>query len=206
MHLQRLRSNAFYFGLSAEEKAAYNAGLPVEFMGQELRQLKFASYMYGSDVHRKQITATTQMQTLIDFTNKLAPGTNISATIGLHSAPTDGAAFKAAAAMFCAAQQRKLVCLCLSTSTILHNYKSIAAADVYLIHGVNDAPNSVAIWALRDFLRDHDGSLRLVVMTSARELTLDALIHEQMRMHFNYLFCLDDNANDVIKGGQTRNA
>jgi hypothetical protein len=66
--------------------------------------------------------------------------------------------------------------------------------DVYLIYGVNDLPNPQAIWSIRDFLRERDGSLRILVMTSDKALDLDILIHHQLRIHIDFLFCLEDES------------
>lgn len=192
--IPRLRSGAFYHALDEHERKMYKSGLPVAYMGAQIKDLEFAQYFIGHDLNRKLCTASAQQNSLIEFANSIKATSVLSGVFGFHSYPTDDAAFKAAAAVYEAASLHPFSCVCVSTSTILHSAPKIPMSDVYLIHGVNDTPHSGAIWALRDFLRDRDGSLRLVVMASGREMTLDTLVHEHLRMRFKYLFCLKDSA------------
>lgn len=192
----RLRSNSFYFTLDEHEKRCYNAGLPHRYMGAEIRDMSFLPYQIGES-NRKLVTDIRQEQELIKFTNDLSVVSGFNGIMAFHSAPTDDTAFKAAAAVFEVAVKRGFSCQCLSTSQLLSR-EVTEAKDVYLLHGINDLPNPQAIWAVRDFLRDRDGSLRMVVMTSGQELELDILIHERMRMHFDFLFCLKEEQR-VIK-------
>lgn len=192
--IPRLRSGAFYHALDEHERRMYKSGLPVAYLGAQLRDLEFAQYFIGHDLNRKLCTSTMQQNALIEFSNSIRPGTVMSGVFGFHSYPTDDAAFKAAAAVYEAASLHPFSVICVSTSTILHSAPRIPMSDVYLIHGVNDSPHPGAIWALRDFLRDRDGSLRLVVMTSGREMQLDTLVHDHLRMRFKYLFCLKDSS------------
>lgn len=204
--LFRIRSNAFYLSLTEDQKAAYRAGLPVRHAGHQLRDLKFLPYHYGTDITKKTVTEHKQQYGLIDFCNQqLGPAGVYSATMAFHSSPTDEAAFNAAGSIFETALAKHLSCLCVSTTTLTHTAHEIPAHDVYLIHGVNDTPGDRSLWALRDFLRDRDGSLRLVVLTSPSELHLDQLIHERLRMHFDYLVCLDDEAKQIerVHGGRS---
>lgn len=186
----RLRSNAFYFALNDHEKACYNAGLPTKFMGNSISDLVFRAYAVG-DIKKVRASAHRQQSELIKFTNSIKASSNYVASIAIHSSPTDESAFKAGAAIFEHAMRGGLSCQCVSTSQLL-NRERVDPKDVYLIYGVNDQPNPQAFWAVRDFVRERDGSLRIVIMTSGSETPVDMLIHERIRMHFDYLFCLDD--------------
>lgn len=201
--MQRLQSNSFWHRLTEDQRKLYKSGLPVKFLGTQLRELRFLPYYHGSELTKRVCSAAKQMQTLIDFANSLRASSDYSCLMAMHSAPTDEAAFRAAAAIYEAAAANKLLCRCVSTTTLIHDAANVPAADVYLIHGVMDGQNHAAIWALRDFLRDRDGSLRMVVMTSSKELYLDTLIHDQLRMHFDYLYCLDDLKSEVVVGQRT---
>lgn len=198
----RLRSNAFYFKLDDHQRACYNAGLPTKFMGFQFSDLIFSPYTVG-DLHKKRASAHKQQQAITSFARDLKPSGLYCTTIAVHSAPTDESAFKCAATIFEHAMKAGLSCQCLSTSQLLSNDLP-DAKDVYIIHGVNDLPNPQAVWALRDFIRDRDGSLRIVVMTSGHEMSVDVLIHERLRMHFDHLFCLDDNAQMVESESTSR--
>jgi hypothetical protein len=189
----RLKSSSFYFRLSDHEKKCYNAGLPIRYTSKNIHDLTFAPYLIGE---RKRVTAQRQEDGLSNFITKLHVNSGFNGIMAFHSAPTDEAAFQAAASIFESAIERGFACRCLSTSQLLAK-DPIGACDVYLVHGVNDLPNPQVIWALRDFMRDRDGSLRMLVMTSGKELALDVLIHEQLRMHCDFLFCLQDEASTI---------
>ena len=193
MTFVRLKSSSFYFRLSDHEKKCYNAGLPIRYTGKQIHDLSFTPYLIGE---RKRVTAQRQEDGLSNFASKLSVNAGFNGIMAFHSAPTDEAAFQAAASVFETAIERGFACRCLSTSQLLAK-DSVGACDVYLVHGVNDLPNPQAIWALRDFMRDRDGSLRMLVMTGGRELALDVLIHEQLRMHCDFLFCLQDEASTI---------
>lgn len=202
----RLRSNAFYFTLTEQQKACYNAGLPTRFMGSSINDLIFSPYVVG-DVKKVRASSHLQKSELMKFTASIKASSNYVASIAIHSAPTDESAFKAAAAIFEHAMAGGLSCQCVSTSQLL-NRERIEPKDVYLIYGINDQPNPQAMWAVRDFVRERDGSLRIVVMTSGQDLPVDSLIHEKLRMHFDYLFCLDDGeqhiATEAVAGRRMR--
>lgn len=188
----RLRSNSFYYRLNDHEKACYNNGLPVRFMGRDLRDLHFLPYAVGNE-SKHVVTAVKQEQELIKFVNDLNTSAGNSGIMAFHSAPTDEAAFFAAASIFETAIDRGFSCACLSTTQLM-NRDNVSMHDVYLIYGVNDLPNPQAIWSIRDFLRERDGSLRILVMTSDKALDLDILIHHQLRIHIDFLFCLEDES------------
>jgi hypothetical protein len=202
----RLRSNAFYFKLNEHQRACYNAGLPTNFMGRSIDEAVFSPYVVG-DLRKIRSSAHKQKSQLQSFVQSLSNSSNYVASIAIHSAPTDESAFGVASAIFEHAVEGGLACQCISTSQLL-NHEKIEPKDVYLIHGVNDQPNPQAVWAVRDFIRDRDGSLRIVVMTSGHDLPVDVLIHERLRMHFDYLFCLEDNvqliSTEAVAGKRMR--
>lgn len=204
MEAHRLRSNAFYHALTEPQRKLYKSGLPTKYIGTQLRDLKFVPYYKGFELNKSMTTATQQAATLINFANDITPAKVASGTWCFHSAPTDEAAFKAAAAVYEAMSGKGFACRCASTSAVLREGDKIANADVYLTHGVLDTGNAAALWALRDFIRDRDGSLHMVVMTSAKELSLDTLIHEQLRMRVDYLFCLEDDGYEIIADRKAR--
>lgn len=204
MEVPRLRSSAFYHKLTEEQRKHYKSGVPVEYLGYEIKDMPFIGYYKGTPLNKKLVAAASQQQTLIRFCTDVRQGHVLNGRWAFHSAPTDEAAFRTAVSVYASVTAKGFVGRCVSTSTLLTAAEKIEVADVYLIHGVNDAPNPAAIWALRDFLRDRDGSLHLLVMTSNRELSVDALIHEHLRMRFNYLFCLDGMIEEITPERRTR--
>lgn len=204
MEVPRLRSSAFYHRLTEEQRKHYKAGVPVEYLGYSLESMPFIGYYKGTALNKQLVQAAWQQKQLISFSNGVKQGHVLKGRWAFHSAPTDEAAFRAAASVYASVTAKGFVGRCVSTSTLLHSAEKIEVSDVYIIHGVNDAPNPAAIWALRDFMRDRDGSLHMLVMTSSRELSVDALIHDQLRMRFNYLFCLDGMIEEITPDRRTR--
>jgi hypothetical protein len=191
----RLKSNAFYHKLDEIQRRCYNAGLPIRYMGKKIEDLDFVSYTVGEN-NRKIATAATQQRALAKFVNELSLSENYNAILAIHSSPTDEAAFQAAATIFKTAISRGLSACCLSTSQLLSRDLP-DPKEVYVIHSVTETNNPQAIWALRDFLRDRDGSLRIVIMTSGKDPNVEDIVHEQMRMQFDYLYCLSDSVEVV---------
>jgi hypothetical protein len=162
-------------------------------MGKSIKDLEFTPYSIG-DKNRHLATSSSQANSLNEFVTNLSIADNFNAILAFHSSPTDEAAFCAAACVFSTAIQRGLTCQCLSTSQIVERDLP-DAKDLYVIHSVMDTDHPKAIWALRDFLRDREGSLRIVVMTSGKEHNVESIVHERMKMKFDYLFCLEDSVS-----------
>lgn len=195
MKLIRLKSNAFYHKLDETQRRCFVAGLPTRYMGKRIENLDFVSYTVGEQ-NRKIATANCQQKALAKFVDGLSLSENYNAIVALHSSPTDEAAFQAAAAIFETAIVRGLSAVCLSTSQLLTRDLP-DPKEVYVIHSVTEAHNPQAMWALRDFLRDRDGSLRIVIMTSGKDPNVEEIVHEQMRMQFDYLYCLSDSVEAI---------
>ena len=195
MALLRLRSTNYYFTLNEHQRKCYNAGLPIRYSGKGLDDLEFVSYAVG-DIKPKMVTATKQETSLSAFAAGMDISKGHSGIMAFHSSPTDEAAFQAASYIFETALARSFSCACVS-ATYLLQHSNIEAKDVYLIHGITDPSSANALWAVRDFLRDRDGSLRMLVMTSGKGLALDTIIHEQLRMRVDFLFCLQDKTEMI---------
>ncbi len=197
MKLLRVKDHGSYHRMSDFEKTCYRLGLPHRYMGHLVKGMDFLDYTIGGEFP-KTINSQRQKRWTINLKKNMTRHGE-TGIIGLYSAPTDEAAFECAGSIFEAGVKGGLTCRCVSATTIQNNFRNIPVSDLYLVYGITDIPNPQTAWAVRDFLRERDGSLRLVVMTAGVDQSPWSLIHNVLKMNFNVLLCLNDENN--IAGG-----
>jgi hypothetical protein len=198
MKLLRIKDHATYHKMTDFEKTCYRAGLPHRYVGHLVKGMSFIDYKYGGEFP-KTVTGIKQRKWTIKFKKNMSRHGDINGIVGLYSSPTDEAAFECAGSIFEAGIRGGLTCRCISATMVKENFRFIPPSDMYLIYGITDMPNPATAWAVRDFLRERDGSLRLVVMTAGIDSTPWDLIHNVLKMNFNVILALSDENN--IAGG-----
>jgi hypothetical protein len=172
-------------------------GLPVKYLGVSLKDDSFSFVDYEIPQNFAPITVAgiKQKRWLLALKGSFSQAAYPTGIVGLHSAPTDYSAFRAAASLFEMAVHRNLVAHCLSITTIKETrLRDLPHADVYLIHGLTDEVVSSYTWPLRDFMRSKSTSLILLVMTSPRAGTGLQMQREVLRMNeIEAMICLEDN-------------
>lgn len=194
MELMRVKDHGVYHRLDEHQKTCYRLGLPIRYLNHLLKRMTFRDYTFDGDLP-KTMSSVRQRKWAVETKQNLGRNNEINGIIGFHSSPTDEAAFAAAGSMFEGALKGGLSCRCISATTIRDNFSQIPKSDLYLIHGITDTPNPATAWAVRDFIRERDGSMRLVVMCSDIELDPWHIIHNILRMNFDVLLCLKDAGN-----------
>lgn len=198
MKLMRVKDHGAYHRMSDFEKTCYRQGLPHKYCGHLIKGMSFIDYTYGGEFP-KTISAHVQKKWAINLKKNMTRHGEINGIVGVYSAPTDEAAFECAGSIFEAGMRGGLTCRCLSGTMVKNNFKYIPPSDMYLIYGITDTPDPTTAWAVRDFLRERDGSLRLVVMTASTEHGPWHVIHNVLKMNFNVLLAVSDENN--ISGG-----
>lgn len=194
LEIKRMRSNAAYYRLSEHQRECFNHGLPTRYMGRKEHELLFADYMMGADY--PVLRASTEQGAAFHRLKTALTGTYNcpSLVIGIHGYPSDDAAMCAAGLLFETAVENHCVAWCFSLSTVLNQWGDIPKCDVYVIYGVMDEMDAKSMGVLRNFLRERDGSLRIVVMTSDAVDNGWNFVHDTIRMHeFDGIFCLQDS-------------
>lgn len=194
MELMRIKDHGVYHRLDEHQKLCYRLGLPVRYLGHLVSKMTFRDYTFDGDLP-KTMSSVRQRKWARETKKNLGRNNEINGIIGFHSSPTDEAAFAAAGSMFEGALKGGLSCRCVSATMIRDQFNQIPKADFYLIHGITDTPNPATAWAVRDFIRERDGSMRLVVMCSDPGHDPWTIIHGVLRMNFDVLLCLDDSDN-----------
>jgi hypothetical protein len=184
--------------MSDFDKVLYRLGLPQRYMGHLVKGMVFQDYTYGGEFP-KTVDAMRQKRWVISLKKGMSRHGEINGIIGLYSSPTDEAAFECAGSIFEAGVKGGLTCRCVSATMIRDSFKHIPVSDLYLIYGITDIPSPATAWAVRDFLRERDGSMRLVVMTAGQEQDPWYLIHNVLKMNFNVILALSDENN--VAGG-----
>lgn len=194
MKALRVKDHATYHRMSDHEKTCYRAGLPFRYIGHLVKGMNFLDYTVGGEF-KKTITSMRQKKWAMKLKRGMSRHGDINGIIGIYSSPTDESAFECAGSIFEAGIKSGMTCRCISATMIKENFRFIQAADMFLIYGVTDVPNPPVAWAIRDFLREHDGSMRIVVMTGGPDQTPWTVTHNILRMNFNVILAVSDENN-----------
>lgn len=193
MEILRVKDHQVYHSMTDFQKSCYNAGLPQRYMGHKLSNMSFEDYAFDGDLP-SQISSKLQSRWARSTKKNFGRNNDINGIIGMYSSPSDEAAFRAAGSMFEGAMRGGLMCRCVSSTTINTRYEKIPVADLYLIHGVTDIPD-LQTGSVRNFIRDRDGSFRIIVMTASEKHGPWFVTNEVLRMSVDVLLCLEDITN-----------
>ena len=195
----RVNHNSLYHGLSEHQKHCVKRGLPIKYLGASLADtaLHFADYEVPQGFAPVVVSGVTQRRWIVELKKSMLPSRYPVGVIGLHSAPTDYSAFRAAASVFEMAVHQGLISHCLSVTDIKETrQRDLPDGDVYLIHGLTDEVVSSYTWPLRDFIRSKSTALHLLVMTSRTPGEGVKMQREVLRMRdIDVTLCLEDTEN-----------
>jgi hypothetical protein len=204
MKLLRITDHKIFNSLSDHEKLCYRLGLPIRFMGHNIKSMVFVDYTLGSEVP-VLISAVKQKRKARLWHKTMSRNSGLAGILGCYSSPTDTAAFECAGALFEAGVAVGMSCLCISVARIAMDLFNIPKNDMYVIYGITDLPNPQLDRNLSSFLYERDGSMRILVMSGSGNTNPWKIAQQQLHLRLDALLVLNDenskNSGSVEKVG-----
>lgn len=191
MKILRITDHKLYHALNDEEKSAYRLGVPIKFLGHNIKSMTFVDYTLGSEVP-KHISATKQKRWALDLCSNMSRHTVGRGIVGCYSTPTDTAAFECAGAIFQTGLRTGMSCVCVSAARVAQDYHDIPKNDMYVIYGIDDLPNPQLDRSVKSFLYERDGSLRVLVMSGSASTNPWKIAQQQLHLRLDVLLVLND--------------
>lgn len=192
------KTTQFMDNLTDSGKALFRCGLPVRYMDCAIDDLVFMDYSVGRE-RPKTVSAPKQHKWVRKFGTSIERTDYPNIIVACYSSPTDEAAFQCGGFLMERAWDRGLSVMCFSIHMLMSK-EPIPKRDAYFIYGVNDGSVPDLDRKLSSFLRERDGSLRVLICTGDSGLTGPwDLLHKQFRIREDILLVLNDE-NDLNCG------
>lgn len=197
--MRKILSKAVWWSLTPAHRELVEAGVPVDTLGCEIRDIEFEQYLRGTELRQKMITAITQQRTLIEYINDIKPAASddpsITSGVWLINSGLGHAALGVAVAIL--ARHQAMGYTVRASSAAALNVGS-CPAHVHIIYGIDPDMTADARWRIRNYVRAHSGSLILLVTSVGDTQELGRFAYDQLRTRIDYVFCCVDS-EELIK-------